>query len=380
MGIAHGLFLVAAVLSAQALAAQPADLSAAKSEASVALSDTQLASIKIEPVGEQVFPREKQAVGTIDFNQDLLTQVFSPYQGRIIKAFATIGERLNKDQVLFTVDSPDLVQAESTLISTAGVLELTSKNLERQRNLVRQSAGAQKDYEQSVSDQQAAEGTYRAARAAVKVFGKSEAEIDKIVADRKIDASLVIPSPINGLITARNASPGLFVQPGNPPPVYIIADTSIMWMSANVPEKDVSDLKVGQEVRASVSAYPGHWYQGKIVTIGASVDANTRRVLVRSEIADPNYELRAGMFANFIITVAAPKRSLAVPQDGLVREGDGTMTVWVTTDRHKFIKRVVKTGLAHDGFIEIIDGLQLGELIATDGSLFIANQFTNAAK
>ena len=61
-----------------------------------------------------------------------------------------------------------------------------------------------------------------------------------------------------------------------------------------------------------------------------------------------------------------------------MREGDGTMTVWVTEDRRKFTKRIVKTGLTHDGFAEILDGLKPGELVATDGSLFIANQYSIA--
>jgi membrane fusion protein, heavy metal efflux system len=347
---------------------------------SIELSDTQLKSIKVEPVGEYSFPQEKQAVGAIDFNQELLTQIFTPYQGRIIKAYATVGERVAKDQVLFTIDSPDLMQAESTLITTAGVLELTGKVLERQRNLLRQSAAAQKDYEQAVSDQQTAEGAYRAARAAVTVFGKTEAEIDKIVADRKIDQALVVNSPILGLITARNAAPGLLVQPGNPPPVYVVADTSTMWMLANIPEKDIADVKVGDEVVAAVSSFPGRTYRGKIVTVGASVDANTRRVSVRSEIENPNYELRAGMFANFTITVAPPKRATAVPQDAVVREGDGSMTVWVTNGRNRFTKRIVKIGAVRDGFTEIVEGLQPGEPIATEGSLFISNQFVNAAR
>jgi cobalt-zinc-cadmium efflux system membrane fusion protein len=376
----YGSLLFAAILAPQALAAAPAENPKAAAEPTVELSDTQLTSIKIEPVGEHIFSQEKQAVGNIDFNQELVTQVFTPYQGRIIVAFAKVGEEVKKDQVLFTIDSPDLVQAESTLISSAGLLELTSKNLERQRNLVRQSAAAQKDYEQSFSDQQAAEGAHRAARAAVKVFGKSDAEIDKIVPDRKIDPTLVVPAPITGLITARNAAPGLLVQPGVVPPVYIVADTSTMWMIANVPERDAADLKAGQEVRATVSTYPGRSYQGKIVTVGANVDANTRRVLVRSEIANLNHDLRAGMFANFVITIAPPKRAIAVPQEGVVREGDGTMTVWVTTDRHKFVKRAVKTGLIQDRFVEIEAGLQAGELVTIDGSLFISNQYVNAAR
>jgi membrane fusion protein, heavy metal efflux system len=372
-----GLLLAAASIQTRAAAAGAADTSG---EATVELSESQAKAIKTEPVGEHVFPQEQQALGNIDFNQELLTQVFTPYQGRILKAFASIGDIVKKDQTLFTIDSPDLVQAESTLIAAAGVLDLTTKTLERQMNLYRQSAAAQKDYEQSISDQQAAEGAHKAARAAVKVFGKTDAEIDKIVSDRKIDPALVVLSPITGLITTRTAAPGLLVQPGNPPPVYTVADTTTLWMLANVAEKDSPNLQVGQEVRVTVASLPGRIFQGKIVTIGAMVDPNTRRVLMRSEIANPNKELRAGMFATFVITIAPPKRALAVPQDGVVREGDGTMTVWVTADRRKYTKRIVKTGLAHQGFTEIREGLQHGELVATDGSLFIANQYTNAGR
>ncbi len=229
--------------------------------------------MRSNPSTERSFPQERQAVGNIDFNQELLTQVFTQYQGRIIKAFAKVGDTVKKGQPLFTVESTDLLQAESTLISAAGVLELTTKNLERQQSLTRQSAAAQKDYEQATSDQQAAEGAYKAARDAMKVFGKTDAEIDRIVVERKVDPTLTVTSPITGLATARNASPGLFVQPGNPPPVYIVADTSTMWMVANVPEREAAELKVGQEVRAAVSSFPDRTFRGKIVTLGPNVDA-----------------------------------------------------------------------------------------------------------
>jgi cobalt-zinc-cadmium efflux system membrane fusion protein len=101
-------------------------------------------------------------------------------------------------------------------------------------------------------------------------------------------------------------------------------------------------------------------------------------VLVRSEIADPEYSLRAGMFANFAITIAPPNRSIAVPQDAVVRLGDGTMTVWVTADKRRFVQRVVKTGLVRDKFTEIREGLQRGELVVTDGALFISNRYANS--
>jgi membrane fusion protein, heavy metal efflux system len=346
---------------------------------SVDLSDTQLASVKVEPVADRVFPIEKQAVGSIDFNEDMAVQVFTPYQGRIIALFASVGTDVKKGQTLFTIDSPDLLQAESTLIAAAGVLELTTRNLARLRELYKTLAVSQHDLEQGASDQQTAEGNLRAARDAVRIFGKSDAEIDRIVADRIADPTLIVPSPIDGRITQRNAAPGLFVQPANPPPPFVVADINTMWMLANVAENDSPAFRVGQQVQVQLSAFPGRVFDGEITTIGASVDPNTRRVLVRSQIKDPQHELRSGMFANFVISVASPVSSPAIPLAGVVREGDGTMSVWVTADRRRFTRRTVTIGDQRDGYRQILAGVQVGELAATDGAIFLSNMLAIAA-
>jgi cobalt-zinc-cadmium efflux system membrane fusion protein len=96
-------------------------------------------------------------------------------------------------------------------------------------------------------------------------------------------------------------------------------------------------------------------------------------MLVRSDIDDPKHELRSGMFATFVIQIGDPVRSLAVPLAGLVREGDGTMTAWVTADRRRFTQRTVRIGSRKDGLRQIIDGLKPDELIATDGAVFLSN-------
>ena len=83
-------------------------------EATVTLAPSQLNAIKIEAVGTRSFSVEKTAIGNIDYNEDLSVQVFSPYQGKIITAFANLGDEVKKEQPLYTIDSPDLVQAEST--------------------------------------------------------------------------------------------------------------------------------------------------------------------------------------------------------------------------------------------------------------------------
>ncbi len=352
---------------------------APQSPDSVDLSDSQLDAVKVAPVEARDFPVEKNAIGSIDFDEEMAVQVFAPYEGRIIALFDSVGEDVKKGQTLFTIDSPDLLQAESTLISTAGVLDLDTKNLQRLRDLYTTRAVSEHDVEQAASDEQTAEGNLRAARDAVRLFGKTDADIDRIIANRSADPTLVVPSPITGRITARNAAPGLFVQPGNAPAPYTVANIDTMWMLANVAEDDSPAFRVGQQVQVKLDAFPDQAFEGKVETIGASVDPNTRRVVVRSAIKDPQHQLRSGMFADFVIGVAAPMHSPSIPIDGVVREGDGTMTIWVTADRRRFTRRTVKIGEEHDGYRQILDGVQVGELVATEGALFLSNALDTAS-
>jgi cobalt-zinc-cadmium efflux system membrane fusion protein len=339
----------------------------------VELSERQANALKIGAVGSRDFTLFKTAVGTIDFNEDLLVQVFSQYAGKILKANFNIGDDVKAGETLFTIDSTDLLQAESTLLATAGVLELQKRTLARLTSLLKAGGSAQKDVDQSTSDQQTAEGNYKAARDAVRIFGKTDAEIDQVVSLRKVDSTLLVPSPISGRIVARSAAPGFLTQPGNAPAPYSVADLSTMWMIANVIETDAPAYKLGQEVEVTVPAYPDKIFKGRITTLGSIIDPNSHRQLVRSQIDDPEHLLRSGMFASFVIRVGDPVRSVAVPVNGVTREGDGTMTVWVTSDRRHFAKRTVKLGLQQDGWDQVLEGLQPGETVVTDGAVFVSN-------
>jgi cobalt-zinc-cadmium efflux system membrane fusion protein len=355
-------------LRASAAAVQPGS-----DQVFVDLSEKQAKALKVGPVASRDFALLKTAVGTIDFNEDLLVQVFSQYAGKILKANFNIGDDVKAGETLFTIDSTDLLQAESTLLATAGVLELQKRTLARLTMLLKAGGSAQKDVDQSTSDQQTAEGNYKAARDAVRIFGKTDAEIDQVVSLRKVDSTLLVPSPISGRIVARSAAPGFLTQPGNAPAPYSVADLSTMWMIANVIETDAPAYKLGQEVEVTVPAYPDKIFKGRITTLGSIIDPNSHRQLVRSQIDDPEHLLRSGMFASFVIRVGDPVRSVAVPVNGVTREGDGTMTVWVTSDRRHFAKRTVKLGLQQDGWDQVLEGLQPGETVVTDGAVFVSN-------
>jgi len=360
--------------SANAPTGNSSATNSAQSVPTVDLSASQLNSIKIEPVGSYAFPVEKEAVGNISYADDLSVDVFPPYQGTIIKALVELGTPVQKNQPLYTIKSPDLIQAESNLIGAAATFELTTKELARAKDLYTTSVGVpQRELEQAISDQQTAEGALKAARDAVLVFGKTDAEIDQMIASRKIDPALVVRSPIAGKVTSFNAPPGLLVQPGSPPAPYSVSNVTVKWMLANVPESESAFFHLGQPVAVKTLAYDGRVFKGKVSKIYEAVDPNTHRVTIRSEITDPTNDLRPGMLANFVIRVDRPVDGMAIPANGVVREPDGTMAAWVTTDRKRFTERIIKVGRRKDDRVQIVNGLQRGELVVSDGAVFLSN-------
>lgn len=345
----------------------------------ITLAGRQLEAISIAPVEQLSFRLTKDALGSIAYNENLLVQVFTPYAGRIIDAAVNVGDEVKAGAPLFTIDSSDLLQAESTLLASAGVLELQNRALSRVRQLLKTGGGSQRDVDQATSDQQTAEGNYKAARDAVRIFGKTDEEIDRVISARQVDSTLIVRSPVDGQVTARNAAPGLYVQPGNTPAPLTLANLQLKWMVANVVETDAPLFRLGQPVEVRVAAYPDVAFHGRITTLGSSIDPGSHRRMVRSEIEDPSNLLLPGMLATFAIDVGRPVTSPAVKLDAVVREGDGTMSIWTTRDRRAFERRAVKIGLAQSGWRQILQGVGPGELVVTSGAIFLSNKLANAA-
>ncbi len=275
--------------------------------ATLELSAAQLGTLRFGAAELRSFPVEKAAVGSVSFDED-----------------------------------PAIVQAEATLIAAASQRDLTARELARVRGLGAGNGIAQKELEQAASAAETAQAAVRAARDAVRALGKSDGEIDALIAARRI----------------HNAPAG---------------HGGRKWALANVPESDSVSVRAGQPVTLRVMAYPGRAFHGEVSRVYAAVDPATHRVAVRAEIADPANELRAGMLADFVIRVGAPRDSPAVPEAAVVREADGTNIVWVTADRRHFTQRTVSSGERHEGWVQLVEGLGPGELVVTDGAVFLSN-------
>ncbi len=150
------------------------------------------------------------------------------------------------------------------------------------------------------------------------------------------------------------------------------APAGTIWVIADVPEEQITSIKPGMRVDVEYITYRGKMFTGQLASIGQSIDPVTRKFKVRIALANPNGELHPAMFgtAHFIGTT---QRAVTVPTDAIVREGDGTMSAWVTSDGHTFTRKTVTVGLQEDSDYQITDGLEPGERIVTSGGVFLSN-------
>ncbi len=341
----------------------------------VQLTAEQVLELKVGPAGVQSFELRHEAIGSIDFNQDMAVQVFSPYQGRIGSILVRAGDDVAAGQVLYTVQIPDLPAAAAMLISAAGTLKVTSQTLRRAQALVETQSIPLKELQQNTADQQAAQAAYQAARKTLSLFGLVSKEIEEIESKHKVDTDMPIRSPFAGRVTARAGAVGQLVQPGSGSAPLMVANLQTLWMVASVPESELANYKLGQPVSVKVPAYPETEFSGKITYIADVADAVTHRVAVRADVGNAKRLLKPQMLATFNITLGQPVSSVAVPANALVREGSGALSVWVTQEGTRFKRRAVQAGMMQNGMVQITDGLLAGEKIARDKALFLSNLY-----
>jgi membrane fusion protein, heavy metal efflux system len=345
----------------------------------------QLSAVKVVPYP---FRLQKQAVGQIAFNEDASTVVLTPFSGRVTRVIGKLGDDVKRGDPLFEIDSPEVVQAQTDLIAafqglqkSSSQLALAKRVLDRLTNLLAGSAVAQRevdhaqnDYATAEFDLRTAEGTLTSARNRLRVIiGRDQAEVERVERERVVNPLITINAEINGTIIGRKIGPGQYVRSDAGEALYAIADLSTMWLKANVPEFDSPLIRVGQEIEVRVAALPGRVFRARINAVGASSDAATRRVMVRSELPNPDRALKSEMFASFKISVGNGERTLAVPVEAVIWEGDAAV-VWVEREPLVFERRKVKVGIEQDGRLQINDGLDAGERVIGRGAIYVQNE------
>jgi cobalt-zinc-cadmium efflux system membrane fusion protein len=355
---------------------------------SVRVTEDQLHQLAIAKVELRPFRLEKFAIGQIAYNEDVSTVVQAPFAGRVTRLVARLGERVHQGAPLLELDSSEIVQPQNDFLAAIAAtnkarakLSLATLNEARNKGLYEGKAGALKDWQQSEAELDAAQNDLRAGETAVdaarhrlRILGLTAEEIAGLQEKGQIKRSVPIISPIDGTVVARKVGPGQYVRNDPPDQLYVVADLSTMWLKAFVPEIDIPFIHVGQDLEVQVTALPGRTFGARVTHVGAVFEATTRRIEVRSEVANPEGALKAEMFASFKITTADSVTAPAVPIDAVIREGD-VATVWVQREPLVFERRLVQAGLEQDGQVQIRDGLAPGDLAVARGAIFLDNQW-----
>jgi membrane fusion protein, heavy metal efflux system len=348
----------------------------------------QMHQLQVVKVESRAFRTQRSAIGQIGYNEEASTIVLTPFSGRVIRLIAKLGDRVKKGDPMLEIDSPEQLVPQNDFIAAQAAKRKASSqhNLaeiaeKRVRDLHEGKAAPSKDLQQAEAqlaatehDLRSAETTFEAARVRLRILGRTEAEISKLEQDGMLNRVTVITAPIGGTVVARKVGPGQYIKADSNEALYTIADLSTMWLKAQIFEQDIAQVRVGQEIEARVSAVPNRVFKARIDTINSASDLTTRRVVVRSEIENPDGLLKSEMFGTFKISIDEPTQSPAVPTDAVIREGD-TATVWIETEPLLFKRRPVEIGIQQDGLTQIRSGLDAGEKVLARGAIFVDNEW-----
>jgi cobalt-zinc-cadmium efflux system membrane fusion protein len=336
-------------------------------------TEAQWSGLKIEPVRLVKFHAQELTDGKIANDDDLTTPVYSPYSGVVTKLYVKAGDRVAKGQRLMDVAASEVAQAQSDLIAAVQQRHLASLNEARQHALYESKGGALKDWEQAKSDLETAKANERAVRNRLRILGKSDQEIEALAQSPPANAVSTVMAPIGGIVTTRQVGLGQYINSaatGASNPVFTIADTSRVWLLANMPEAAAPAMRIGLAAEARVLPFPGRVFDAKLTYVAASIDPNTKRLPVRAEIDNPDDALKPEMFASFRVLTGDDSEEPAVPEEAVVYEGRAAR-VWVAEPDKVLGLRQIVTGRTQDGIVEVLSGLKAGESVVTSGSLFI---------
>ena len=298
------------------------------------------ADVRTEPVVRAPLTLSLRALGQVKVDETRLTDVTLRVGGYIhdLKVDAT-GQAVKKGQVLFTLYSPELFAAEQEYLlaqrtQTAGV------------------AGALLD----------------AGKQKLRLWGLSDAQIAQVAKRGAPIENLPFPSPATGVVLEKDVVEGSAVTAGQR--LYRIAPLDPVWIEAQVYERDLPSVRVGQVAKVSVPSLPGQSFEGKVTFVSPTLERATRTAVVRVELANPGLMLKPEMFADVLLEQDAGER-LQVPSSAVLYTGPRRI-VFVDEGHGRLVPRDVVLGARSGDRDEVVRGLSPGERVVTHGNFLIA--------
>jgi len=328
------------------------------------------AGIVVGPVTSGTSGTEIRLPGVVDPNAYRQVAVTSLVAGRVTKVGPALGDHVRRGQTLAEIYSPALAEAQTRYLSAQAMLEAHDRELQRTQKLVEIGAASRQELERIHAEHAAQTAAVQSARSQLELFGLSASALDKMAPGHSVSATTNVPAPIDGVVTERGANVGLNVDTATK--LFTVVDLSSVWVVADLYEKDFSRVRVGSEATITTSARPELTLRGRVSYIDPQVSADTRTAKVRIEVPNTRGELRLGMYADVVVAGASGMSTLRVPRNAVQNVGDRTV-VYLANPKEpgKFVEREVRLGQTSGESVEVVSGLQLGDVVVTAGSFFV---------
>lgn len=329
------------------------------------------AKLQILPLGDQDVGGAVVTGGKVTFDDLLVSHVYSPVTGRVVKIEAQPGQRVKRGAPLATIESPDVGTAISDLAKAQAELAAAEHDDKRQRELFEAHAGSQRDFEQAEDNYGKAKAELTRALAKVRLLRSGSGSMDSVTQQYTLRA------PIDGEVIARNVNPGTEVQGqysgGNPVELFTIGELDRVWVMADLYEQDFAQVKRGARVRVRVAAYPNRPFEGHVDWVSDQLDATSRTAKVRCALQNPTRELKPEMSAQVSISVEE-RRALAVPPKAVLHLGDQTVVFVEKPESNAALRKFERRPIAVDEdlggeYLPVVRGVERGERVVTSGAI-----------
>lgn len=345
----------------------------------VELSPEAAARIRIStaPAQTRAVGYALSTTGRVDFDQDHFAHVAPRVPGRVHRVDVSLGARVKRGQTLAIIDSIELGRTKSNFLRARSQLDLAEKTLQREEQLAADRITSQQSLLEAKAATQRARVEYQAAQQSLKLLGLTNAQLDRVGYDDPTAAHFPIRSPIAGTVVEKHVNLGEVIAPDRN--LYSIADLSRVWIWVDVYERDLGRVHLEDHVTVTVSAYPERTFEGAVAYIRSQVDPETRTAQARIDVPNEDGALRPGMFAKVSVVDTHPidgetaVQSVVVPASAVQRDGDESV-VFVNVGERRYERRAVAVGRRAETYIEILSGLDAGEIVVTAGTFFLKSE------
>jgi cobalt-zinc-cadmium efflux system membrane fusion protein len=324
------------------------------------------AKIKTETLKEQRLPTLFTATGKVHFNEDQMARILAPVAGQVLQLKAKVGDVVPAGATLFVIDSREAAAAIAEYANSQKDADLAQKTYAMTQDLFAHEAASRISLQGAERDLAKAKAEVLRSQQALRVLGLPVEDGDLAAG---ATPSIPVTTPLKGTVIERNVTEGQFVQPDNNP-LLTIADLSTVWVLADVFERDLYRVKVGQRADVVATAYPNEHFQARVSYIGDVVDPVTRTVKVRYLVVNSGNRLKPEMFASVTLFLEEGEPGVLAPATAVFTEHAENF-IFVRAGKQEFVRRTVEVTPDGGGQLRVTSGIKAGETVVTEGALLL---------